>query len=116
MQETHSIYGFVLNDIHCTSCDCCYFKLSYLTGMLKNEPVQTLHGYLSDMIETATLFLCTLSLDFTVLEFLYLFSISISLLFHLENIQIDNKYVHERKLKMYHNSTLAEVIRQDKYM
>lgn len=89
IQETHSIYGFALNDIHCTSCDCCYFKFSYLTGMLKNEPVQTLQGYLSDMTETATLFLCTFSLDFTVLEFLYLFSISISLFFHLENMQID---------------------------
>lgn len=88
MQETH-IYGFVLHDIHCTSCDCCYFKLSYLSGMLKNESVQILQGYLSDMTETAPLLLCRFSLDFPVLEFLYVFSISISPFFHLENMQND---------------------------
>lgn len=83
--------GFVLHDIHYTSCDCCYFKLSYLTGMLKNEPVQTLQGYLSDMTETATLFLCRFSLDFPVLKFLHVFSISIYPFFHLENMQNDEK-------------------------
>lgn len=88
MQETHYIYGFVLNNIHCTSCDCWHFKLSYLTDMLKNEPVQISQGYLSDMTETATLFLCRFSLDFTVLEFPYIFSISISPFFHLGNMQI----------------------------
>lgn len=86
--KKHIIYGFVLNDRHCTSYDCCYFKLVCLTGVLKNGPIQTFQGYLSEMTETALFFLCRFSLDF--LEFLSIFSISSPLLcLHLENLQID---------------------------
>lgn len=99
--KKHIIIGFVLNDRHCTSYDCCYFKFSYLTGMLKNEPVQTFQGYLSEMTD-CNIFLAGFPWispfwnSFLYSVFLFLLFVYILKICRL----MDNKYRQERKLKI----------------
>lgn len=54
--KKHIICSLVLDDRHCTSYDCPYFNLLYLTSTLKYGSEQLFQGYLTNLAVIAIFF------------------------------------------------------------